>query len=365
MVIPFLSATEERMRKDGGWDEMFTKLAEYLRPMHNGKKRDIEPSDELRRWMWIQRQQKRRGELPQSREKRLGSIGFNWEPYEDRWSEMFSRLQEYHESHGDCRVPDEWPEDPKLARWVRTQRAQQVSGKLSSQRIDRLETLGFDWQLARDIGEYERRIWEQMFVNLKHYRESHGDTLVPQRWIKDRSLADWVSKQRSSHNRGLISPDRVQRLEQIGFEWDPIGTRWEEMFQKLVEFQRQNGHTNVPQGAPQYAELATWVRNQRAAKEHNRPIMAERAKRLDEIGFTWRLVEPESWQRMLERLIEFKKVHGHCNVPQKGGQNKRLGKWVNTQRTHFKRGKLIPDRVHQLDEAGFIWNTKAPRGASR
>ena len=93
--------------------------------------------------------------------------------------------------------------------------------------------------------------------------------------------------------------------------------------------------------------------------------MAERAKRLDEIGFSWRLVEREAWQRMLERLVEFKKDHGHCNVPQKGGQNKRLGKWVNTQRTHFKRGKLIPDRVRQLDEVGFVWNTKAPRGASR
>lgn len=348
---------------DGGWDEMFAGLLDHLRPMHNGKRRDIEPSDELRRWMWIQRQQKRRGELPFSREKRLSSIGFDWEPYEDRWSEMFGRLQKYQETHGDCRVPDEWPDDPKLARWVRTQRAQQSSGKLSSQRIERLETLGFDWQLARDVGEYERRSWEQMFAKLQHYRETHGNTLVPQRWRNDRSLADWVTKQRVSYNREMLSPDRVQRLEQIGFDWDPIGTRWEEMFQKLVEFKKQNGHTNVPQRAPEYADLATWVRNQRAAKEHNRPIMAERAKRLDEIGFTWRLVEREAWQHMLERLNEFKKVHGHCNVPQKGGGDKRLGKWVNTQRTHFKQGRLKPDRFQQLEALGFVWNTKPARNA--
>ena len=346
---------------DSGWDEMFAKLTDHLRPMHNGKKRDIEPSDELRRWMWIQRQQKRRGELLESREKRLDSIGFDWTPHDDRWMEMFDRLTAYHEAQGHCRVPDEWPSDPKLARWVRTQRARFSQGKLSPERVAKLDSISFDWALASDVGEHERRTWDEMFARLEKYRASYGDTLVPQSWKHDQSLAGWVSKQRTSFSCGLISPERIQRLEQIGFEWDPIGTRWEEMFQKLVEFKNEHGHTSVPQRVPKYAELATWVRNQRAAKEHNRPIMAERGKRLDEIGFSWRLVEREAWQRMLERLIEFKDTHGHCNVPQKGGGDKRLGNWVNTQRTHFKRGTLKADRVQQLDAIGFVWNTKPTR----
>ncbi len=348
---------------DSGWDEMFANLTDHLRPMHNGKKRDIEPSDELRRWMWIQRQQKRRGELLQSREKRLDSIGFDWVPYDDRWLDMFDRLQAYHAKHGHCRVPDEWPSDPKLARWVRTQRARHSQHKLSPERVAKLGDINFDWVPARDMDEIERRTWAEMFARLELYREKYGDTLVPQSWKTDRSLAGWVSKQRTNFSRGLILPERIQRLQQIGFEWDPIGTRWEEMFQKLVEFKNEHGHTNVPQRVPKYADLATWVRNQRAAKAHNRPIMAERTKRLDELGFAWRLVEQEAWQRMLERLIEFKATHGHCNVPQKGGGDKRLGKWVNTQRTHFKRGTLKSDRVQQLDAIGFVWNTKPTRSS--
>ncbi|HRJ08029.1 MAG TPA: helicase associated domain-containing protein [Prosthecobacter sp.] len=137
------------------------------------------------------------------------------------------------------------------------------------------------------------------------------------------------------------------------------------MFQQLVEFKKEHGHTNVPQRSHRYAELATWVRNQRAAKAHNRLIIAERGRRLDEIGFVWRLVERNAWERMFDRLVEFKKLHGHCNVPQKGGGDKLLGKWVNTQRTHFKRGTLKPERVQQLKEVGFVWNTKVPRGESR
>ena len=133
------------------------------------------------------------------------------------------------------------------------------------------------------------------------------------------------------------------------------------MFQQLVKFKNENGHTNVPQRSPKYSELATWVHNQRAAKQNNRPVIAIRGKRLDEIGFAWRLVGHDAWEIMLERLVDFKKVHGHCNVPQKGGGDKRLGKWVNTQRTHFKRGDLKPDRIRQLEEVGFVWNTKGNR----
>jgi hypothetical protein len=110
---------------------------------------------------------------------------------------------------------------------------------------------------------------------------------------------------------------------------------------------------------PEWRELATWVRNQRKARVQNQPIMKERSKRLDEIGFVWRVVEKDAWDSMFASLAEFKQAHGHCNVPQKGSENQKLGKWVNTMRWHFKQGKLSADRVRQLEELGFVWNTRA------
>lgn len=88
------------------------------------------------------------------------------------------------------------------------------------------------------------------------------------------------------------------------------------------------------------------------------PIMAKRAERLDEIGFAWLLVEPNSWESVFDRLVEYKRVHGNCDVPQHYPKDKRLGKWVNTQRTTFKRGKIQPDRKRQLDSIGFVWNMR-------
>ena len=123
----------------------------------------------------------------------------------------------------------------------------------------------------------------------------------------------------------------------------------------LVEFKKEHGHTNVPQRSRRYAELATWVKNQRLAQKMKRPVMVERRRQLDELGFRW-IEDRPTWEDMLSRLVEFKEAKGHCGVPQNWREDRRLGKWVNTQRTELKRGKIKPHRKRQLDEIGFVWN---------
>lgn len=508
---------------DGDWDSMFSKLTEHLRPMHNGKPRNVAMSAELRRWTLTQRQFKKRGELEPEREQKLNSIGFEWQPYSQQWQEMFDALRKFHAEHGHCRVPSKWPKNPKLASWVATQRARKANAKLSEDRVAKLNALGFSWrvnagaglpsheawetmfnqlkqfhakhgharvpqkypenrklawwvstqrhnrrnnkleaeQIARLDGlafdwspkssgtapdnetwqemltalesfkaehghcrvptgwpenpklanwvasqrrhrktgdlkpermvaldrigfewilgkgtvqaSHEKRgitptaaqIWETKFQELQQYKQAHGNCLVPQSWKGNRRLADWVSEQRVANNKGLLDTERYRRLEELGFDWDPNNNHWEKYFRQLVEFKQEHGHTNVPQRSGKYAALGTWVRNQRAAKRYKRPIMAERAKRLDEIGFVWVLVEPMAWEKMFAALVEYKKVHNHCNVPQKAGEYKRLGKWVNTQRTHFYRGTLKPDRKRQLESIGFVWNLRPNLAAAR
>ena len=127
------------------------------------------------------------------------------------------------------------------------------------------------------------------------------------------------------------------------------------MFTALAAFKNENGHTNVPQRSPRYAELATWVKNQRLAEKMKRPVMVERRRRLDELGFHW-IEDGPTWEDMFARLVEFKKSHGHCSVPQNWREDRRLGKWVNTQRTQNRRGKLRAGRKAQLEELGFVWN---------
>ncbi len=429
---------------EADWDAMFEELAGVLRAQARPGGTGHRASAELKRWMLTQRQFKKRGLLAPERERKLASVCFEWEPFANRWQQMFAALQEFHARHHHCRVPLGWHENPRLARWVGVQRQQKKFGRLSTARVEKLELLGFDWQVRLTGGHSQPQAWETMCAELEQfhagnghanvpqqfagnrklgwwattqrrnrrknklteqqitrldslgfdwspltskpkraprqttgnhlprpahpsatwdemlaalhgYKDRHGDCLVPQRSKENRNLASWVSEQRMARNRGKLDPDHERRLTEIGFNWDPVGIRWEEMFAALVAFKNEHGHTNVPQRSRRYGALATWVRNQRLAEKVKRPIMLERRKRLDELGFRWRVSWP-SWEEMFAKLVEFKNSHAHCNVPQNWREDRRLGKWVNTQRTRNKRGKLRPERKQQLEQLGFVWN---------
>jgi hypothetical protein len=71
-----------------------------------------------------------------------------------------------------------------------------------------------------------------------------------------------------------MTPDRLKRLNDIGFVWDPIADEWEVGFAKLEQFKAREGHCRVPAN---YIEgdfkLGLWV----AAQRKNRKLMhAER-----------------------------------------------------------------------------------------
>jgi hypothetical protein len=62
------------------------------------------------------------------------------------WSERFAELSFFKKLHGHCRVPQAYPENPALARWVVYQRAQYKAGSLDASKIMHLENAGFLWR---------------------------------------------------------------------------------------------------------------------------------------------------------------------------------------------------------------------------
>ena len=71
--------------------------------------------------------------------------------------------------------------------------------------------------------------------------------------------------------------------------------------------------------------------------------------------------EGGSWERRFNELIEFKRQHGHCEVPQNYAENTSLGTWVNKQRmeqknrTEGKNSSLNDSRLERLQSIGFRW----------
>jgi hypothetical protein len=58
---------------------------------------------------------------------------------------------------------------------------------------------------------------------------------------------------------------------------------------------------------------------------------------------------------MFPELVEFFKLHGHCNVPIDWQANPELARWVAHQRLAKRQSRLTADQLRQMDEIGFAW----------
>lgn len=151
--------------------------------------------------------------------------------------------------------------------------------------------------------------WHGMFQKLMEFKERNKHTLVPQCYTEDPRLGRWVHYQRVEYwifqqkGTAKITEERIGRLDNIGFEWDPQKAQWEKMFAKLKEFKKEFSHCRVPKGYDKDWELANWVRNQRLeqanlSKEGKKSRMTpERFKLLDDLGFKWSSPTPARARR--------------------------------------------------------------------
>ena len=266
----------------------------------------------------------------------LDRLGVSW----DRW---FGLLQRFKQREGHCLVPVSHEENGyKLGAWVSNQR--HGRNHLPEDRLNRLNSIGFSWD---PIDEQ----WEKGFEELKSFREKKGHCVVPAT-LQSRgfALGNWVSRQRSRND--TLDASQINRLNLIGFSWNPHEELWEKCYSELLKFRKREGHAIVPQGHKvDGITLGQWTSSQRMQRDK---LSVEKLRRLNSIGFSW---DPntEQWEEAFQALSIFKKREGHVFVPAKHNESEvRLGNWVQTQR--HNKGKLPQNRLKRLDSIGFIWD---------
>lgn len=255
--------------------------------------------------------------------------------------------------------------------WLARQRALASTGRLSVPRRRSMEAAGISLAAPEGVSRMGAdQAWEAFFQRLDDWQAAHGHCRVPERWKDDPALAEWVREQRRLyHGRGL-APEKILRLDALGFEWRrrfaPKDELWNRRYQELAAWQRKYGHTNVTRS--QNSVLGHWRDVQREFRKKG-VLRAERIALLDEIGFEWTAPGREgmtreewnqhTWEEHFGRLRAFKERFGHCQVPVLWEEDRQLAGWAAEQRNRRKRGKLPEERLRLLDELGFVWKPHA------
>ena len=240
----------------------------------------------------------------------------------------------------------------KLGFWQSDQRKNYRKGILSPNRIKQFEEIGFTWDILEE--QFEKGFQETLL-----YKQSTSNPNVPITYetAEGFRLGTWQAHQRGNYKKGILSPNRIEQLEDIGFTWERLEEKFEKGFQETLLHKGNTGNSNVPQHyqTPEGYLLGSWQTTQRGNYNKGK-LSPERIRRLEEIGFEWERLE-EKFEKGFQETLLYKKRTGNPNVLKsyRTAEGFRLGEWQRFLRQRYRKGKLSPERIRQLEEIGFTW----------
>ena len=202
-----------------------------------------EKHPKLGKWVRDQRKQFKRykqGKKPYynldaRRVAQLDWLDFDEDTIEAIWRNRSEELGDYSKFHGDCMVPQNYPENPELGKWVNQQWQEyksQKEGKLNQsfteERIRLLEEIGFDWDPLESA-------WMERYNELVEYARCHGNCMAPQNYSENPELGISVMLERRAfkHQKEgklnwYFAEERIRLLEEIGFDWECMVTEFQQ-----------------------------------------------------------------------------------------------------------------------------------------
>jgi hypothetical protein len=251
---------------------------------------------------------------------------------------------------------------------------QLASSRLTEERLNRLESIGFKWKATHKTRRYQDDQWDEIFERLKFFKEKTGHCLVPKRFSEDPKLGAWVHSQRQSLHRKRKTDRKSNTVS--------------------------GGDAGLGTDTDDIKVMTT------AAHETSFPIVEDRRVRLESIGFVWNVRGSENgkegcrigrnsfddqWDAMYNQLKAYKDKYGDCLVPKRFSENHKLATWVGSQRVKLKKlkkglaeelivnaefrqkealgdpstvpvepaiGRITDYRIRSLDDLGFVWSVR-------
>lgn len=277
------------------------------------------------------------------------------------WERGFNEFLKYKEEFGHVMVPTELilADGYRLGEWIRRQRKRFASKKLEAGRQSRLLSAGFEF-------DGQQAQWMLFYQELKTFSIAFGHFEVPDQFPgpKGMNLAMWVNKQRIAYREGRQDEGRIDLLNEIGFNFEPLEFSWQKHYCALIEFAESNGNVNVPSKfeTPNGLRLGKWLVKQRMSAREG-VLSMERKEKLESLGVRFGLfgapVENSNrhanWMLFLADLKRFRARFGSLDVPvgYVGENGKDLHFWCKRQANLASQGKLVHVRRRALLAIGF------------
>jgi len=228
---------------------------------------------------------------------------------------------------------------------------------------------------TKDMTEEERGRWEWSGNVPTMYKTPDG-----------KALGRWINNQRSAKSKGTLKVEREIRLVSTGLKWSVLTTNaWADMMAELrvyvaektkdgklwdgnvpTNFKTKNNTAADGSEIDEDKNLGRWINRQRSLFQSGK-LKKERREELERIGLKWAVLSTSSWLAMYDSLCLYVEAQKKLskdgtwdgNVPANQETNddppKRLGRWVNRQRSAHANKKLKKEFADKLERLGLKW----------
>ena len=336
-------------------------------------------------WLLSKRQaynDKNEAQLTEEQKKRLEELGFQWDNrHEVSWDEHFKAAFSYLEEHGDLNVRYDYRQNGKcIYRWFVNQRDQLAQGKLSADKLKRLQSLGpawEEWLQAHPIAERGRDVmsFDYGYPYAVAYAKEHGNLRVPKDYQTNDGfpLGQWTKAMRAAktgtHKKPLTAK-QIQNLEALGMFWNKNDELWENNYEILKQYAAEHGNLYMPQNfqKPVGSRIRFWLCTIREQLS-NGTLPEEKRKKLEALGTAWTewlaSTEQQRYSLSFDTGLPYAKVfaaqYGHLRVPKDytAYDGYPLGSWVLAMRDAKEKRhhqSLTVPQVAALESIGMYWS---------
>ena len=346
--------------KDERWMSSYHQ-AEHYKSKHGKFPARTDTSEEavtIYRWIANQKQNFKNGTLSKERKKLLESVGIlvKAKSSEDSWNENYALLTNFLQKNS--RFPtttDAQLNESVYAvyRWMLHQRESYKKGRLSQDRIEKLESIGFVWDAKRDLWNRQFELLEK-FVEINHRPPNAKDK------IDGSGIGQWYLKQKKLIETGKLAPelsDKIQKLNILEISSYDVynDSVWKKNYEVLKQFMDEFHRPPYTDEIYHGIKLYQWLIQQKNRYNKGK-LKREYADKFTEIGidisvFTSGKELPRpAW---MSTYMEYKKFLETMHR-QPSTKEKKLYCWQAQMRKRYKCGNLKQSQIDLLHDVGVI-----------
>ena len=227
-------------------------------------------------------------------------------------------------------------------------------------------------QLFCELEETLSASWDTMYQIAKEYYIKHRTLSVSNRYVTEDGygLGSWLSTQRQVRTGkipGILTEDRITKLDAIGMEWQSKYDRsWDKYYGALCKYKYEYGNIDIKANyiTEDGIDLGSWIANLRVARRSGRKgyyLTDERIAMLDKLGMIWDKLDYQ-WEKNYQVCVEYYVKNHNLDIPA-GYTTKeglRVGAWIRRMRKardgRIKGAQqLTKEQIQRLDAIGMDW----------